>query len=100
MQGHDHRAHVHVTGGQSESLVRRLAVLHQLLSPAHHCLVRIDRVSVLTAPGLGWNLRALIAEGLKEGELDPSDPDQVAVQKTVQLFQDDAPLFAASYLEL
>lgn len=42
---------------------------------------------------------ALIAEGLKEGSLDLSDPDQLAIQKTVKLFHEET-LFAASYLEL
>jgi hypothetical protein len=40
-----------------------------------------------------------IAEGLKEGELDLSDPLQVAIKKTVKLFHEET-LFAASYLEL
>jgi 5-methyltetrahydrofolate corrinoid/iron sulfur protein methyltransferase len=42
---------------------------------------------------------ALIAEGLKEGSLDLSDPQQLAIQKTVKLFHEET-LFAASYLEL
>ncbi|MDD5749109.1 MAG: dihydropteroate synthase [Actinomycetota bacterium] len=42
---------------------------------------------------------ALIAEGIKEGELDLSDPVQLAVHKTVKLFREET-LFAASYLEL
>ncbi|HEY5533075.1 MAG TPA: dihydropteroate synthase [Candidatus Anoxymicrobiaceae bacterium] len=42
---------------------------------------------------------ALIAEGLKEGELDLSDPLQLAIKKTVKLFHEET-LFAASYLEL
>ena len=42
---------------------------------------------------------AQIAEGLKEGQLDLNDPDQLAVQKTVKLFHEET-LFAASYLEL
>ena len=40
-----------------------------------------------------------IAEGLKEGELDLSDPLQLAIKKTVKLFHEET-LFAASYLEL
>jgi len=40
-----------------------------------------------------------IAEGLKEGELDLSDPLHVAIKKTVKLFHEET-LFAASYLEL
>lgn len=42
---------------------------------------------------------ALIAAGLKEGELDLSDPDQLAVKKTVKLFYEET-LYADSYLEL
>jgi len=42
---------------------------------------------------------ALIAEGLKEGQLDVSDPDQLAIQKTVKLFHEET-LYADSYLEL
>jgi len=42
---------------------------------------------------------ALIAEGLKEGELDLDDPQQLAIKKTVKLFHEET-LFAASYLEL
>jgi 5-methyltetrahydrofolate corrinoid/iron sulfur protein methyltransferase len=42
---------------------------------------------------------ALIAEGLKEGELDLNDPLQLAIKKTVKLFHEET-LFAASYLEL
>ena len=42
---------------------------------------------------------ALIAEGLKEGELDLNDPQQLAIKKTVKLFHEET-LFAASYLEL
>jgi len=42
---------------------------------------------------------ALIAEGLKEGQLDLSDPLQLAIKKTVKLFHEET-LFAASYLEL
>jgi hypothetical protein len=42
---------------------------------------------------------AQIAEGLKEGELDLSDPLQLAIKKTVKLFHEET-LFAASYLEL
>jgi 5-methyltetrahydrofolate corrinoid/iron sulfur protein methyltransferase len=48
------------------------------------------------SPEFEW---ALIAEGLKEGELDPSDPDQRAVVKTVKLFHEET-LYADSYLEL
>ncbi|MCJ7745970.1 MAG: hypothetical protein MUP40_06765, partial [Actinobacteria bacterium] len=48
------------------------------------------------SPEYGW---ALIAEGLKEGELDLSDPNQLAVQKTVKLFHEET-LYADSYLEL
>jgi len=48
------------------------------------------------SPEYGW---ALIAEGLKEGQLDLSNPDQLAIQKTVKLFHEET-LFAASYLEL
>jgi cobalamin-dependent methionine synthase I len=42
---------------------------------------------------------SLIAEGLKEGELDLNDPLQLAIKKTVKLFHEET-LFAASYLEL
>jgi 5-methyltetrahydrofolate corrinoid/iron sulfur protein methyltransferase len=42
---------------------------------------------------------ALIAAGMKEGELDLSDPDQLAVKKTVKLFYEET-LYADSYLEL
>lgn len=48
------------------------------------------------SPEYEW---ALIAEGLKEGELDLSDPEQLAVQKTVKLFHEET-LYADSYLEL
>jgi len=48
------------------------------------------------SPEYEW---ALIAEGIKEGELDLNDPDQLAVHKTVKLFREET-LFAASYLEL
>ena len=48
------------------------------------------------SPEYEW---ALIAEGLKEGQLDLSNTDQLAIQKTVKLFHEET-LFAASYLEL
>ncbi len=48
------------------------------------------------SPEYEW---ALIAEGLKEGELDLSDPDQLAVHKTVKLFHEET-LYADSYLQL
>ncbi|MBU4302594.1 MAG: dihydropteroate synthase [Actinobacteria bacterium] len=58
---------------------------------------KLMAVAKKESPEYEW---ALIAEGLKEGELDPNDEEQLAVEKTVRLFQDNAPLFAASYLEL
>jgi cobalamin-dependent methionine synthase I len=48
------------------------------------------------SPEYDW---ALVAEGLKEGELDLNDPQQLAIKKTVKLFHEET-LFAASYLEL
>ncbi|MBN1290025.1 MAG: dihydropteroate synthase [Actinobacteria bacterium] len=42
---------------------------------------------------------ALIGEGLKDGELDLSDPKQLAVHKTLKLFHEQT-LYADSYLEL
>lgn len=48
------------------------------------------------SPEYDW---AQIAEGLKEGELDLNDPQQLAIKKTVKLFHEET-LFAASYLEL
>lgn len=45
------------------------------------------------------NELALIAEGLKEGELDLNDPEQLAVHKTIKLFHEQT-LYADSYLEL
>jgi len=53
-------------------------------------------VARMESPEYDW---ALIAEGLKEGELDLNDPQQLAIKKTVKLFHEET-LFAASYLEL
>lgn len=48
------------------------------------------------SPEYEW---ALIAEGLKEGELDLDDPEQLAIKKTVKLFHEET-LYADSYLQL
>ena len=48
------------------------------------------------SPEYEW---ALIAEGLKDGELDLSDENQKAIKKTVKLFHEQT-LYADSYLEL
>jgi 5-methyltetrahydrofolate corrinoid/iron sulfur protein methyltransferase len=57
---------------------------------------KLMAVARMESPEYDW---ALIAEGLKEGELDLNDPQQLAIKKTVKLFHEET-LFAASYLEL
>ncbi len=57
---------------------------------------KLMAVARMESPEYDW---AQIAEGLKEGELDLSDPQQLAIKKTVKLFHEET-LFAASYLEL
>ncbi len=57
---------------------------------------KLMAVARMDSPEYDW---ALIAEGLKEGELDLNDPQQLAIKKTVKLFHEET-LFAASYLEL
>jgi cobalamin-dependent methionine synthase I len=57
---------------------------------------KLMAVARMESPEYEW---ALIAEGLKEGELDLNDQQQLAIKKTVKLFHEET-LFAASYLEL
>ena len=64
-----------------------------ILDPNDEKLMAVAREE---SPDYEW---ALKAEGLKEGELDLSDPEQLAIKKTVKLFHEQT-LYADSYLEL